>query len=87
MYIFDYTVLMVTSGNKVEFYKRKACEFTGKLTWKIYTTIDLRGFLYFMPGNIRIQITTIEKIFFYILDFDTHMPKLDNVMNNYMRCS
>ena len=87
MYIFDDTVLMVTSGIRVEFYKRKACDFTGVLNWKVYTTVELRGFLYYMPGNVRIQITTNEKIFFYIIDLETYMPKLDNVMNNYMRCS
>ena len=36
---------------------------------------------------MRIQITTDEKIFFYLIDQDTLEPKLENAMFNYMNCT
>ena len=36
---------------------------------------------------MRIQITTDEKIFFYLIDKETLLPKLENVMFNFMNCS
>lgn len=47
----------------------------------------MRGSIYFIKGNKRIQITTDEKIYFYLIDKDTLMPKLENVMFNFMNCS
>lgn len=52
----------------------------------MYTTLPIRGFLYYIKGNIRIQISTDEKIYFYLIDSETFMPKLENVMYNYMNC-
>ena len=36
---------------------------------------------------MRIQITTDEKIYFYLIDKETLLPKLENVMFNFMNCS
>ena len=47
----------------------------------------MRGQIYFIRGNIRIQITTEEKIYFYIIDKETFLPKLENVMYNFINCS
>lgn len=47
----------------------------------------MRGFIYFIKGNIRIQVTTDELIYFYMIDHETLMPNLENVMFNYMQCS
>ena len=47
----------------------------------------MRGQIYFIRGNIRIQIITDEKIYFFIIDKETLMPKLENVMYNFMQCS
>jgi len=33
------------------------------------------------------QITTDEKIFFYIIDPETYKPIRENVMNNFMSCT
>jgi len=40
-----------------------------------------------MKGNIRIQVTTDEYIYFYLIDKQTFEPKLENVMANYMGCN
>ena len=48
---------------------------------------DTRGQIYFIRGNVRIQIVTDEKIYFYLIDKETCEPKLENVMYNYMQCS
>lgn len=49
--------------------------------------IEARGFIYYIKGNIRIQITTDELIYFYKIDPETLMPHLENVMYNYMNCT
>ena len=55
--------------------------------WKQFFSLQHKGFLFFIKGNIRIQITTDEKIYFYLIDPDTLEPKLENVMYNYMDCN
>ena len=56
--------------------------------WRQYCTLDnKRGTLFFIRGNIRIQITCEEKIYFYIINKMTLMPELENVMYNFMNCS
>jgi hypothetical protein len=47
----------------------------------------MRGQVYFIRGNVRIQIVTDEKVYFYMIDKETFMPTLENVMYNYMSCS
>jgi hypothetical protein len=55
--------------------------------WELYHTIKVRGFVYFIKGNVRIQITTAKLIYFYLIDETTFMPTLENVMYNYMQCN
>lgn len=55
--------------------------------WKLYYTIKERGFIYFMKGNVRIQVTTDNLIYFYLIDQEDLMPNLENVMYNYMGCN
>jgi len=47
----------------------------------------MRGQIYFIRGNVRIQVTTDERIYFYIIDKETFIPTLENCMNNFMACS
>lgn len=47
----------------------------------------MRGQIYFIKGNKRIQVTTDERIYFYLIDPETLEPTLENVMFNYMNCS
>jgi hypothetical protein len=54
--------------------------------WERYYTLPIRGFIYFIKGNIRIQISTEDKIYFYLVDKETLLPIFENVMNNYMNC-
>lgn len=47
----------------------------------------MRGLVYYIKGNVRFQITTDEKIYFYKIDRDECKAALDNVMSNYMGCN
>lgn len=48
----------------------------------------MRGQISFIRGNTRFQITTEEKIFFFIFrDKVGLIPELENVMANFMECS
>lgn len=51
----------------------------------MFHQVPVRGFIYFIKGNVRIQIVTDEKIFFYRISDGT--PELENVMVNFMRCN
>jgi hypothetical protein len=55
--------------------------------WELYHTIKVRGFVYFIKGNVRIQITSAKLIYFYLIDEKTFWPTLENVMYNYMQCN
>ena len=59
----------------------------GVKKWKQYHIIEVRGFIYFIKGNVRIQITTDDKIYFYLIDKETFMPIFENCMANYMNCN
>lgn len=56
-------------------------------TWQLFHTIKERGFIYYIKGNIRIQVTTEKLVYFYIINKETFMPELENVMYNYMGCT
>jgi len=47
----------------------------------------MRGQIYFIRGNIRIQITTEQQIYFYLINKQTFLPELENVMYNFIGCS
>jgi hypothetical protein len=55
--------------------------------WILFHVIKVRGMIYFIKGNIRIQVTTDDYVFFYLIDKETFMPTLENVMQNYMGCN
>ena len=60
---------------------------TGEECWEQYHDINVRGFIFYIKGNIRIQVTTDQMVYFYLIDRDTLMPKLENVMYNFMGCN
>lgn len=47
----------------------------------------MRGSIYFIKGNERIQITNNDYIYFYWVDPATLTPVLENVMYNYSACN
>lgn len=59
-------------------------ERTGIYKWTHYHTLHHKGMLYYIKGNIRINITTDEKIYFYLVDNKDFEPELENVMYNFM---
>jgi len=79
--VFD-QALIVRSSNSILFFKK----IEGR--WTEYHKLDnIRGTIFFIRGNIRIQITTERKIYFYLINKRTLMPELENVMFNFMKCS
>jgi len=39
-----------------------------------------RGFISFTKGNVRLQVVTDDRIYFYLMDKETLLPNLENVM-------
>ena len=88
MFLINNKALIARSSSTILFFKIMADEEDPEQKkWTQYYSLNIRGFLYFIKGNIRIQVITDEKIYFYVMDFDTLMPHLDNVMFNYMGCN
>ena len=48
---------------------------------------NMRGEIYFIRGNIRIQVVTDSKIYYFLINKKTFEPKLENLMNNDFDCS
>ena len=87
MVLFMGKALIVRSSTQILFFKQQYNLMTNVTEWVQYHKIKVRGFIYFIKGNIRIQVTTDDLIYFYLIDKETLMPNLENVMNNYMKCS
>ena len=79
--------LVARSSSDIVFFKFIWNEMEQKKKWTLFHTLHHRGFLSFNKGNIRIQITTDNSIYFYLMCKETLMPKLENVMFNYMNCT
>ena len=83
--VFNQLLVARTSSN-VTIYKYEQNDETKEWEWNIHEILEIRGFVYFIKGNVRFQISTEEKIYFYIVDKNTLEISLDNVMFNYMNC-
>ena len=79
--------LAVSSSNKVLFFKIGYDPMQDRWCWMKYFEINIRGQIYFIKGNERIQITSDRLVYFYLIDKETLIPVLENVMYNYMECS
>jgi len=87
MYLINEKALVARSSSCVLFFKQTIDPFTFEKSWKLYNKLDIRGFVYWIKGNKRIQITTDEKVFIYLIHPDTFEPTLENVINNFMGCT
>ena len=87
MYLVYNKALIARSSSDILFFKLVYDENAERDKWKQYDIIHARGFIYYIKGNVRIQVTTDEKIYFYLIDPETLKPQLDNVMYNYMNCN
>ena len=79
--------LCIRSSGKILFFKQVYNKDEEEYRWVLYRTLKQRGFVYFIRGNVRIQITTAMLIYFYLIDPETFEPTLENVMYNYMCCN
>ena len=91
MFLFKNKALIVRSSSKILFFKIEKEEdiLTKQISriWRIYKTIDARGSIYYSKGNVRIQITTDDKIFYYRIDLKTYEPIFENCLYNFMDCT
>lgn len=88
MYLVNNKALIARSSSKILFFKicpdRRDPD---KKEWQQYHELSIGGSIYFIKGNKRIQVTTDDLVYFYLIDPDTFMPQLENVMYNFMDCS
>lgn len=84
--LFD-QALCIRSSGRILFFKQIFDPVNQEKRWELYHEMKHRGFIYFIRGNVRIQITTDRLIYFYQIDPETLMPTMENVMQNYMMCN
>lgn len=65
--LFD-QALCIRSSGKILFFKQVYDLIDRETRWELYHEMKHRGFIYFIRGNIRIQVTTDKLIFFYLID-------------------
>ena len=87
MYLIYEKALIARSSGDILFFKLEMDEELEREKWVLYKQIEVRGFIYYIKGNVRIQITTDEKIYFYLIDKETLEPIFENAMYNYMNCN
>ena len=88
MYLAYNKILMARSSSQILFFRLVEDEDDPEIRrWKNYHTIEARGMLFYIKGNVRIQIITDEIIYFYAVCSTTLMPTLQNVMLNHMKCN
>lgn len=87
MYLINGKCLVCRCSSTILFFKLHKDEFTGKTEFRMFRKLDHQGSLYFIKGNKRIQITTSDRILFFLIDPKTFEPLLENVMMNFMGCS
>lgn len=80
MYFIYDKAIVARSSSKIIFFRKVEVEDSvtreKEIQWQQYHTLDRRGFLYFIKGNTRIQVTTDHFIYFYFIDPETLIPKL-----------
>lgn len=74
MVLINGEALIVRSSCRILFFKQETDEETQRTTWNLYDEIQVRGFIYYIKGNDRVQITTDELIYFYLIDMETFIP-------------
>ena len=87
MVLFQGEALITRSSSRVLFFKQETDLTTKETSWQKYHELRVRGFIFFIKGNIRIQVTTEQLIYFYLINQETFMPELENCMYNYMGCN
>lgn len=87
MFLIYNTALIARSSSSILFFKVEKELETEVRRWKQYDELHIRGLIYYIKGNVRIQVTTDDKICFYLIDKETFKPTLENVMYNYMQCN
>ena len=87
MFLINNKALVARVSNQILFFKREVDETTKRKSWRQYSYLQKSGFISFIKGNVRLQVTQEDKIYFYLIDPVTLMPELENVMFNYMNCN
>ena len=73
MYLYANKTLIARSSSQIVFL-RQELDKNSNLVWKEFHEIDARGFIYYIKGNIRLQIITDDVIYFYLLNTADGVP-------------
>jgi len=87
MFMYGEKVLVVRSSQEILFFEYQRDKRAKESQWVLYHRRDTPGFI--SGSKRKPEFTVIEDdfIYFYELDKGTFMPKLNNVMINFLKCS
>jgi hypothetical protein len=77
-------VLVIKSSGLILFFKQEFDEDLNRKKWVLYEEFEIRGFIYHIKGNVRLQVTSDDKIYFFLIDQETLEVSLQNTMLNHM---
>ena len=86
MIMFRHQVLIVRSSQYIQFHKFEYDEREEMEVWKQYHSIESRGFISGSKKNNKFSVIEDQYIYFFEIEEETFMPKLNNVMLNFLRC-
>ena len=86
MVMFEGQALITRSSSRIFFFKQVKDKEKGTTSWQLYDQLKHRGFIYFIKGNIRIQVTCDTTIYFYLIDRTSLRPIKENAMFNQICC-
>jgi len=86
MFLIYNKVLVTRSSKSIYFFKMEKDD-DGERHWVQYRVIDVAGYISYTNGNVRLQLITDERVYFYLMCKETLEPILENCMYNYLRCN
>ena len=92
--LFSNKILICTHSSNILFFKRDSINHEEILDekdhhlyhWKQYHSLPLEGNIFHNLDSEKIIITTLEKIYLYIIDPESLLPQLQSVMYNNIKC-
>ena len=91
MFLIDGKSLICKTSKEIMIFSLKVYTDTDtnqtKEMWMEDFVFDTTGLISYAVGNLRIQVTNSDAVYFYIFDILEMKPKLENIMPNQKKCT
>ena len=87
MFMYGEQVMVVRCSHEILFFNYRAADRNKGRKWVLYHRTDSAGFIYGSRRRPEFSVIEDNFIYYYVLDKETFMPTLNNVMINFLQCS